>query len=205
MVERVSALAAVYRSGVAGQIPESGPRVRLREIKDLRIAQIAAWPDTFTRVQEALVSAPGGGPAPRPGSWVPWGSRARLACVEPLKWWLMESGEEVTDSPAVPEFPSDVAMGLDLSHSRSGIRVTGPAASQLLMRFMAVDLRAKDFGHGSVATGLFDHVSATVLRDDAGDVPGYDLLLPRTFSESCWLELVEAAERFGAEILPGDG
>ena len=205
MVERVSALAAVYRLGVAGQIPESGPCVRLREIRDLRIAQIAAWPDTFTRVQEALASALGGGSAPRPGSWVPWGSRARLARVEPLKWWLMESGEEAANGPAPPELPSDAAMGLDLSHSRTGIRVTGPAAAQLLMRFMAVNLRGTSFAHGAVATGMFDHVSATVLRDDAENGPGYDLLLPRTFSESCWLELVEAAERFGAEILPADG
>ena len=203
MVERVSALAAVYRAGTAGQIPEGGPHVRLKEIRDLRIRQIAAWPDTVARVRDALASASGG--APGPGSWMPWGSRARLVRVEPLKWWLMKSGAKAVGGPAVPALPSNAAMGLDLSHSRTGIRVTGPSAAPLLMRFMAVDLRGTRFAHGAVATGLFDHVSATVLRDDAGNGPGYDLLLPRTFAESCWLELVEAAERFGVEILPGDG
>lgn len=205
MVERVSALAAVYRAGVAGPVAESGPRVRLEEIRDLRIAQIAAWPDTFARVEEALSSALGGVSAPGPGSWVPWGARARLLRVEPLRWWVMEADKAAADRPAVPDLPSDAAMGLDLSHSRTGIRVTGPSADQLLMRFMAVDLRSTSFAHGAVATGLFDHVSATVLRDDTGEGPGYDLLLPRTFAESCWLELFEAAERFGAETVPGDG
>ncbi len=205
MVERVSALAAVYEPGAAGSIPEGGPRVRLREIRNLRISQIAAWPNTMESVGEALSAAAGGAPAPGPGASVPWGAGCRLARIEPLKWWLIQSGDAAGDQPALPEIPPGSAVGLDLSHSRTGIRISGSSAAELVMRFMAVDLRPGRFPKGAVASGLFDHVSATVLRSDEEEGPGYDLLLPRTFAESCWLELVEAAARFGAEVFPGEG
>ena len=205
MVERVSALAAVYQPGIVGEILEDvGPRVRLRETRDLCIMQIAAWPETLEHVREALSAALAGAAAPGFGKWVPWGADGRLVRVEPLKWWLMGS-EEVASDPALPDLLPGAAVELDLSHSRTGIRITGPSAAELVMRFMSVDLRAGSFPNGAVATGLFDHVAATVLRDDGENEAGYELLLPRTFAESCWPELVEAAGRFGAEILPSDG
>ncbi len=43
MAKRQSALASVYHRGIYGQPGEPG--VRLQEIADLNLVQIAAWPD----------------------------------------------------------------------------------------------------------------------------------------------------------------
>ena len=203
MVDRVSALDAVFEPGLLGVTPEGGPGVRLQQIRNLRIFQFAAWPDSVGRLSAAFMDAPGGARAPEPGAWVSWGG-GRLARVEPLKWWLIDTGD-VMSGVVAPEFALDIAVGLDFSHSRTGIRISGPLAAELLMRFMAIDLRADSFSPGSIATGLFDHVAATVLCHDTDGGLQFDLLLPRTFAESCWLELVEAAAQFGAELLPEGG
>ncbi len=203
MVDRVSALDAVFEPGLLGVTPLGDPGIRLRQIRNLRILQIATWPDSVGRLSAAFMDAPGGVPAPGPGAWVRWGG-GRLARVEPLKWWLVGTGDE-SSGVVAPEFSPEIAVGLDLSHSRTGIRISGPRTAELLMRFMAIDLRADSFSPGSIATGLFDHVAATVLCDDADGGLQFDLLFPRTFAESCWLELVEAAAQFGVELLPEGG
>ena len=209
MIDRVSALDAIYEPGFVGLTSAGGPGVRLQQIRDLRIFQVGAWPDCIGRVRAAFTEALGGTPDPGPGAWVGWGKDGRLARVEPLKWWLIAAGDAASGDAAfgdaLPEFAPDVAVGLDLSHSRTGIRISGPSTAELLMRFMAIDFRAASFSRGSIATGSFDHVAATVLRHDTDGSLQFDLLLPRTFAESCWLELVEAAARFGAEVLPSGG
>ena len=184
MVERVSALAAVLH-------PErTGDRVRLSEVRDLTLRQVAAWPEHAAAVRAAL----GGG---APGRWIEAGG-FRILRVEPLKWWLLAQG-----SPAVPALPAGAAVELDLSHSRCWLRVEGLAARELLLRFLAVDLRDGSFPDGAALTARFGHVSATLLRADAAGEPGYDLLLPRSTAESCWLELLEAAHPLGLEVRAG--
>ncbi len=206
MVERVSALAAVYEPGTAGSVSAEGPRVRLREIRGLRIAQIAVWPESLERVRTLLAAANGGRPPPGPGRWIPWGSGAG-ACVlrvEPLKWWLLGTAAALREAPPPPELAPGDGAGLDLSHARTGIRIGGPQAAELLMRFMPLDLRPAQFSRGAAATGQFGHGSAVVLRVDRQGKPEYRLLLHRSYAEFGWTELVESAAQFGCEILPAE-
>ena len=65
MAKRQSALASVYHRGISGQPGEPG--VRLQEIADLNLVQIAAWPDMLESASQGVAQAIGADRAPGPG------------------------------------------------------------------------------------------------------------------------------------------
>ncbi len=188
MAERTSALAGHYPRGPLGA--EGGIGVILSEVADLILHQIGAWPDTVSAVGEQAarsVAAPG---APPPCRAVV-GEGGALLRVEPLKWWIVEA-------PA-PELSPEEGATLDLSHSRTWLRVSGPRAATLLNRHLPLDLRESPFPVGSVASTAFHHVGVTLWRAEAG----FELFLPRGFALSLWEMLLESAAQFGVEVISG--
>ncbi len=172
MVERTSALEGHYETGRFGAT--GNPGVALREVRDLILWQVAAWPDSAERVAEIAADAAG--------------SNGMLLHVEPLKWWLVGT--------APPELSEDQGAVLDLSHSRTHVRISGPAAATLLNRHLPLDFREASFPIGTVASTAFHHVGVTLWRSEKG----YELLLPRGFALSLWQMLRESAAQFGYEV-----
>ena len=115
MVERVSALAGHYRSGRIGA--EGEPGVIFSEQRGLTLHQVAAWPETLSVVGEKTAEAAGVGEAPGPGQAMEGAGGAAILRVEPLKWWLFAT--------ASPELPAEEGATLDLSHSRTHLRIEG--------------------------------------------------------------------------------
>ena len=109
--------------------------------------------------------------------------------VEPLKWWLL--GLEP------PELDVEQGVLLDLSHSRTRMRVSGPRAAELINRHLPLDLRDASFPQGSVASSAFHHVGVTVWRSSLG----FEMFLPRGYAMSLWEMLLESAGQFGAEVV----
>ena len=109
--------------------------------------------------------------------------------IEPLKWWLY--------GVAAPEIEAEQGSMLDISHSRTQIRVTGPEAVTFLNRHLSLDLREKSFPAGSVASSVIHHVGVTLWRSEQG----YELFMPRGFALSLWQGLVESATQFGLEVV----
>ena len=196
MAERASALDGHLVDGVSGIVTGDGPGVTLELLRDLVLHQVAAWPDTLNAAGAALARATGTDAAPGPGRSVEAGGVAILR-IDPLKWWIVGAG-------APPLEPSDGAA-LDLSHSRTRIRVNGPDATALLNRFLPLDLKDSAFPEGSVASSALHHVGVTLWRSAAG----HELFIPRGFALSCWEVLLESARQFGVEVrqsvLPGAG
>ena len=193
MAERASALDGHIVAGVSGIVAEDGPGVILELLRDLVLHQVAAWPDTLDACGAALAGVAGTA-LPGPGQATESGGVALLR-TEPLKWWIV-------GSMAPPLDPSAGAT-LDLSHSRTRVRVTGPDAAALLNRFLPLDLGERAFPRGSVASSAFHHVGVTLWRSTSG----YELFIPRGFALSCWEVLMESARQFGVEVrqsvLPG--
>lgn len=186
MANRESALAAHYQAGHFGA-DHTG--VTLSEISDLQLKQIAAWPDTLMAVGAKAAAVAGCDAAPKPGKSAV-GSKASLLRIEPLKWWLLGDAE-------LPELNAEEGAVLDLSHSRTCIRIEGECAAELLNRHLPLDLREASFTDGSVASTAFHHVGVTLLRRNGG----YELFVPRGFAVSLWELLVESAEQFGVEVV----
>lgn len=186
MVDRVSALAGHYPTGHIGVSGQTG--VTLTEIPNLQLHQVAAWPETLQSVGQMAAEMAGSARAPGPGKAVA-GSNGSLLRVEPLKWWLF-GGQPSNIAP-------DQGSDLDISHSRTHVRITGNEATTLLNRHLPLDLRENSFPENSVASTAFHHVGVTLWRSNEG----YELFLPRGFAVSLWEGLLESAEQFGGEVV----
>ena len=186
MVNRETALSGHYNPGHFGLSGQTG--VTLTEVKDLRLQQVAAWPETLAAVGAKAAAAVGCSEAPGPGHSCS-GSNGVLIRLEPLKWWVLGDVE-------LPELNSDEGATLDASHSRTCVRIEGANAKDLLNRFLPIDFREEAFADGAVASTAFHHVGVTLIR--RGDA--YEMFLPRGFALSLWELMVESAEQFGVEV-----
>lgn len=186
MAKRISALATHYPVGRHGA--PGDPGVILEEIRDLEMHQIAAWPDTIGQVGKIAAETVGTDHAP--GSLhAHVGSIGALLRIEPLKWWVYGA-----EPPAIDP---EVGNTLDVSHSRTQIRITGPNAAEFLNRHFPLDLREASFPVGSVASSVTHHVGCTLWRSSEG----YELFIPRGFAMTLWEGFVESAEQFGLQVI----
>ena len=186
MVNRVSALAGHYDVGHHGANGEPG--VTMQDMVGLVMHQVSAWPDTIDEVGALAAKTVGADSAPGPCQ-AATGSNGSLLRIEPLKWWVF--GAEA------PEIDPENGASLDVSHSRTHIRVGGPDAVEFLNRHMSLDLRDASFPVGAVRSTAVHHVGVTLWRS----AHGYELFIPRGFALSLWEGLTESAEQFGLQVI----
>ena len=184
-LKRVSALASNYAQGQV--IADKNIGVILQELPNLTLWQIATWPDSLSEISRITADTIGVEAAPGPGKSEVLENRAMLR-VEPLKFWII--------GITAPQISPTKGTILDLSHTRTHVRIAGPQAQVLLNRYLHLDLREKSFAPGSVASTAFHHVGVTLWRSPSG----FELFLPRSFALSIWELLCESAAQFGYEI-----
>ncbi|MEM7172085.1 MAG: sarcosine oxidase subunit gamma [Pseudomonadota bacterium] len=185
-LENRSALAGHYVPGRVGS--GAGTGVTLAEGRDLILSQVAFWPDSIAKVGGKLAKDLGVQALPGPGRSFS-GNQGSLLRIDPLKVWIFGAG--------APAFEADQAVTLDLSHSRTHVRIAGDEAATLLNRYLPLDLREASFPSGAVASTAFHHCGVTLWRTDGA----FELFLPRNFAVSLWDLLLEGAAQFGCEVL----
>ncbi len=193
MLERTSALATHYQPGPAGDIGTDGPGVTLREIRDAGLWQVSGWPGTMDEVGATLAGIVGVDAAPGPLQSAA-GPKGTLLRVQPFVWWLTRAGEATAQQAM--GIDAEQGTSLDLSHSRTVIRIEGPRARDLLNRGLPTDLRPDSFPEGAFAGGAIHLVGAN-LHHRGG---GYDLYVPRGFAVTIWDFLTETAAQWGGEV-----
>ncbi|NND81792.1 MAG: sarcosine oxidase subunit gamma [Gammaproteobacteria bacterium] len=185
MANRLSALAGHYSPGRFGAEGQAG--VHLSVVADLRLHQVAAWPDSLPAVGQLLANSIGQAAKPGPGCAISSEQGAVLR-IEPLKFWLLN-----LDPPTIE---AEQGCSLDLSHSRTCVHIDGPQAQEFLGRLLPLDLRAAAFPDNRVASSALHHVGVTLWHRGGG----YDLFIPRGFAVSIWEVLHATALQFGLEI-----
>jgi len=165
--------------------------ITLQEVHPFSLVQIAAWPDTIAEVGAFAAEWSGCGSAPKPGQSATR-SHDSLLRVEPLKWWWIAR----TPTDNLPDLADDLGAVLDLSHSRTWIRISGDKAETLLNHFLPLDLRDGAFPEGAVASSAFHHIGVTIWREASG----YSLLIPRSFVGSLFEILTETARQYGLAL-----
>jgi heterotetrameric sarcosine oxidase gamma subunit len=190
MVDVASPLDEHLAAGRGGSADKAS--ITLSEVPTPCLFQLAAWPDTLSEVGAIGARAIGVSNAPGPGEAVS-GEKGTLMRIEPLKWWLVAE-DHVAIAP--PDIPAAEGSFLDLSHSRTWLKVSGEKADVLLNHFLPIDLRERSFPAGSVASTAFHHVGVTLWRDERD----FNLLLPRSFAQSLWEMLRDSAKQYGFEV-----
>ena len=185
---RIMRTSALEGHTASGHFGAEGDGVVFEEVRDLNLHQIAVWPETLGSVGQTMAETYGVPAGPGPGKSVT-GSSASILRIEPLKFWVVGA--------AASELAPEEGAILDLSHSRTCLRITGPEAATLLNRFLPLDLGAEAFAVGTVASTAFHHVGITLWHSD----DGYEVFLPRGFAMSLWELLREGAAQFGYRIL----
>ena len=189
MADRISALAGYYRTGKFGILDEDGSAgIKIEEVRDLVLHQVAAWQDSIEQVGKQVAKKSGCKSAPGPCR-AEAGKKAAMLRIEPLKWWLVGSEAEALDA--------EKGATLDISHSRTQIRISGEEAASYLNRHLSLDLREDSFPVGSVASTAIHHVGVTLWRSEQG----YELFIPRGFALSIWEGMFESAMQFGVEVV----
>ncbi len=192
MAERVSALDGHLQPGRYGEAAD-GPGVVFAEIRDIGPWQVAAWPNTLAGVGERLAVLIGADATPAPLRAVA-GTRGTLIRVQPLVFWLTHAD----DATAAQAMTIDAATGtaVDLSHSRTVVRIEGERARDLLNRGLPLDLAADAFPADAFAAGALHQVGVHLHHRGSG----YDLFVPRSFALSTWEFLTASAAQFGYEV-----
>jgi heterotetrameric sarcosine oxidase gamma subunit len=144
-------------------------------------------------VGEALAGIVGADAAPGPLQSAT-GAKGTLLRVQPFVWWLTRA-DEATASAAM-EIDAEQGTSLDLSHSRTVIRIEGGHARDLLNRGLPTDLRPESFPDGGFAGGAI-HLVGVNLHHRNG---GYDLYVSRGFAITLWEFLTETAAQWGYQV-----
>ncbi len=192
MAERDSALDGHLQPGRYGEAAD-GPGVVFAEIRDIGPWQVAAWPQTLAAVAVRLAALTGAETVPGPLQAVA-GPNGTVARIRPLVFWLTHAGEAAVTQAM--DIDAETGSALDLSHSRTVIRIEGPRARDLLNRGLPLDLSPDAFPAGAFAATALHQVGVHLHNRGSG----YDLFVPRGFALSIWELLRETAAQFGYEV-----
>lgn len=167
-VMRQSALKANINQESSHTYVDEG--ISIVEIPNLSLRQLVVWPGTRAAVTRRLVERYG---STHGALWWSVGSRDQAVLrLDPLRFWLVGANNF--------EISAGEGATLDLSHSRSRVRLTGDNARFTLNRQIPLDLRDAAFPSGKVASTVMHGIGVTVWRNEAA----FDLFLPRSFARS---------------------
>jgi sarcosine oxidase subunit gamma len=171
-----------------------------RPIEPLSVVSVTAWRGQAAELAE-VARARLGLELPTAGRWR---DQAGLtaAWAGPGHWWLQRPGRV----PLLRELAPLAAHGglIDISDAHAVLRISGPAARDILLGLLPLDLHPRAFGPGHVATTIAAHITVRVRQID--DAPSYDLACPRSYAASLWRALALAGagppRRFGQARTP---
>jgi sarcosine oxidase subunit gamma len=158
-------------------------------VEPLAAVSVTVWPECLAALDEALRSAFGLA-LPEAGRWTQAGALV-AAWLGPRHFSLQR--EDAT--PLLPELTPvvcDFAALIDVSDARATLRLTGPAARDILASLLPIDLHPRAFAPGRAATTVAAHLTVQIRQLDTA--PTYDLAVSRSFAGSLWraLELAGA-------------
>jgi len=182
------------------------PGVELAERKLNSLVQVAAWPETADQVEGIVASLTGCAPPQGPGGSSGDAEGAILA-IGPGRWLVESRDPRLAQRLAGqigPESGNALGAVTDLSHARVAIRVSGPKATWVLAKGLALDLHPAAFPPLKVAQSAIHEVGVIVRRLSPDKLGGdsFDLYVYRGFALSFWDWLTEAAAETGYRVAP---
>lgn len=192
-IERLSALAAVYRTGTFGAETPDGPGITLAERRPLTLVHVAGKADK-TSFADGVRQATGAALPTEPNT-VAQAGEVSLVWLAPERWLVVapDQGAHVMEEKLRAACGDEAAI-IDVSHGRTVIRIAGRKARTLLAKGAPLDFHDKVFTPGQCAQSAIAQCSVLLVcvGDDA-----FDLYVFRGFGQHMWEWATDAATEFG--------
>lgn len=194
MFERHSALAGLLGQGstqshaTGASVQGREARVHLGEVRGFSLVQVAAFPNSWPALANAVAKILGA-PPEKPGQSNIIRNRLLFSTGAGQFWVVSNANEDLTNTLQCALQPN-VASVISLSHSRTRIFVEGPAARQVLATGIAIDLNPIVFPVGAVALTGAHHTPIVLHRVTT---ERYELYALRTFAVWIWDWLTDAS------------
>ncbi|MCB1380296.1 MAG: hypothetical protein KDK89_18300 [Alphaproteobacteria bacterium] len=171
------------RSALAAAAPFESPKLRMAEVRNFTLIQLAGFDDGFELRLARLV-----GPLPPKVGTATVSGDHTLMRIGPSQFWLV--------GPQTDEIGSQIsglAAITPLSHSRTRIFLEGEASRDVLAKGIPLDFHPRAFTPGRFALTGLHHTPVMVhcLQEDR-----FELYAMRTFAMSVWDWLRDAALEF---------
>jgi sarcosine oxidase subunit gamma len=197
MLRRQSALAeALRRGGRDGS--GNARRLRLGEIRGWSLVQVAAFAATLAELERIVQPLLGADLPTRVGEAVAAGGRVLLKTGAAQFWIVGPDGDTLATDLQAAVAPTIGAV-TPLSHSRTRMFLEGTAARDVLAKGIPLDFHPEVFRVGHFALTGLHHTPVLVHRSGENR---YELYAMRTFAQSVWDWLADAALPFGYDIGP---
>lgn len=128
----------------------------------------------------------------------------------PDEWWLVVPGPDPEAGPTLADrlrraFGEQFVAVIDVSESRTCLRVAGPAAASVLQKGCPLDFHPRVFAPGTCAQSHMAKATVLFHRLPAeGDAdPAFELYALRSFADYLWTWIEDAAREFGVVVVEG--
>lgn len=130
-----------------------------------------------------------------PGEWLVLGAPGTHAAISEQ---LGRLAERLTTGPSGDS--GELVTVVDLTHGRALMRLTGPAAIELLARECAVDLSDVACPDGSALRTAVAGLATDVVRDDRDGTPSYLLHCERSSGQYLFDALLDTGTELGVDV-----
>jgi heterotetrameric sarcosine oxidase gamma subunit len=194
MFEWHSALAESLKSGGRDGV-SGGRRLRLSEVRGWHLAQLAVFADHRGEFEEHVRTCCGAGLPVELYRGVTSGDSHLVRITQHQYWWLAARSDSMIR--LARELPTAAGTVTMLSAGRVRLRITGPTAREVLAKGISLDLHPTVFQVGRGAHTGLHHTGVFLERVED---ESYEIYVPRTYAESIWEWLIDAALPFGYDV-----
>jgi sarcosine oxidase subunit gamma len=183
---------------IAGDSIVDYANVRLAERKALTAIQVLTFNGKHGDAAVAIGKALGIECSTEPGVCNSDG-KTQVCWNGPNSWMIIASDAETGRGAGellqtLQAAVGDLGAVVDQSHGRSGLRLSGTRARQVMAKNTAIDLHPRTFGPGRCAMTSVAHMNATIVQVD--DIPTYDLFVIRSLARSFAHAIEHACHEF---------
>ena len=193
VIEARSQLATRIKPGLYGTA--EAPQVTLSEVRRRRIVQAAGWSDTFETVARRLAEA-AGGTVPHEFGIAAVADTVTTIWVGADRLWFTADDPKLMARFA-GTFTDEEVVFLDISESRTIMRIRGARSRNVLAKGFAIDLHPDAFPVQAIAHTMVEHTG--VLLHRVGP-EAFEIYVPRSYAVNIWYWLTVMAKEFGYEV-----
>ena len=188
----VTPLEFIHKKGIFGDHHKKNEKdlLQISEVKNLAIIQIVQY--KRSSIQLGAIQIEGLG-FPIENSKVERNKETRILWSAPRTWFIISKKENIINN--IKEKCTDENFAItDISHSRAVIQIKGLQAKEILKKGCPINFN--EFEVNSCAGTVFHGI--TIVIDSIESSPdAYNLLTLRSFGESFYYHITDAALEFG--------